>query len=50
MPRDGESIEVDTDEARAGRTPHIARYVLIISTLLAAAAMTIAWVAGALAT
>jgi hypothetical protein len=28
-------INKDTDDARAGDTPHIVRYVLVISTLLA---------------
>ena len=47
MERHGEEVDVDTDEARGGSTPHIVRYVLIISTLLAAAALTIVWVTGA---
>jgi hypothetical protein len=28
-------VNKDTDDARAGNTPHIVRYVLIISTVLA---------------
>ncbi len=48
MQRDGEEVDLTTDEARGGSTPHIVRYVLLISLFLAAAAMTIAWVTGAL--
>ncbi|MGD9812079.1 MAG: hypothetical protein AB7U35_12235 [Sphingobium sp.] len=43
-----DEIHVSGERARAGETPHIVRYVLVISTLLAAIAMTIAWVTGAL--
>ena len=31
---DEEKIEVSTDEARAGTTPHVVRYVLAISMAL----------------
>ncbi len=48
MHRHGEEVDLTTDEARGGSTPHIVRYVLLISLFLAAAAMTIAWVTGAL--
>ena len=48
MHRHGEEVDLTTDEARGGSTPHIVRYVLLISLFLAAAAMTIAWVSGAL--
>lgn len=48
MQRHGEEVDLTTDEARGGSTPHIVRYVLLISLFLAAAAMTIAWVTGAL--
>lgn len=48
MERHGDEVDLDTEEARAGSTPHIVRYMLIVSTLLAAIAMTIAWVTGAL--
>ena len=33
--------EVPKDEARGGETPHIARYVLLISTVLLAAVFVI---------
>ncbi len=43
-----EEIHVKTDKARSGETPHIVRYVLGISVVLAAMAMTVIWVTGAL--
>ncbi|HZF45664.1 MAG TPA: hypothetical protein VEZ26_04975 [Sphingomonadaceae bacterium] len=46
----GEQVRIDTDEARAGSTPHIVRYVLLFSLTLAIIAMTIAWVSAALST
>jgi len=48
MERQGEELHVETDEARAGSTPHVVRYVLVISTLLAIVALTITWVTGAI--
>ncbi|GGD68136.1 hypothetical protein [Croceicoccus mobilis] len=48
MQRHGEEVDLTTDEARGGSTPHIVRYILFISLFLAALAMTIAWVTGAL--
>jgi len=36
----------DTDEARAGSTPHVVRYVLAISLLLALATMMIVYIWG----
>ena len=50
MERQGDEVHVDTDEARGGSTPHIVRYVLVISLFLAIAAMTLIWVTGALTT
>lgn len=47
MERHGEEVEVTTPEARGGSTPHIVRYVLAISLVLAIAAMTVIWVTGA---
>lgn len=38
--KDG-GVHVSTEEGRAGRTPHIVRYVLVISLVLAIIAM--AW-------
>lgn len=48
MERQGDEIHIQTDEARGGSSPHIVRYVLIISLFLAAAALTVIWVTGAL--
>ncbi len=36
-----QEIHKSTDEARAGSTPHIVRYVLIMSLLLALLAMAV---------
>lgn len=43
-----QEIHKSTDDARAGSTPHIVRYVLGISLLLAIGALTVIWVSGAL--
>ena len=50
MERHGEEVEVTTTEARGGETPHIVRYVLIISLVLAIAAMSVIWITGAVGT
>lgn len=47
MERQGDEVHIETDEARGASTPHIVRYVLAISLLLAIAAMTVIWVTGA---
>ena len=44
---DGTPEHLTTTEARAGSTPHIVRYVLVISLLLAIGALTLIWVTGA---
>ena len=46
MERQGDEVHIETDEARGGSTPHIVRYVLIISLLLIVAAFAIASVIG----
>jgi hypothetical protein len=43
-------VHKSTDDARAGSTPHIVRWVLGISITLAAASLTIIWVWGAATT
>ena len=48
MERRGDEAHVTTTEARSGSTPHIVRYILVISLFLAIVAMTIIWVTGAL--
>jgi hypothetical protein len=47
MERHGEEVEVTTNEARGGETPHIVRYVLVISLVLAIAALSLIWILGA---
>lgn len=44
MERQGDEVHIETDEARGGSTPHIVRYVLAISLLLAIGALTLIWV------
>ena len=48
MERHGERVEVTTDEARSGSTPHIVRYVLVIGLFLVIAAFAVIWITGAL--
>jgi hypothetical protein len=48
MERRGDEIHVETDEARGASTPHIVRYVLVISLLLAIGALSAIWITGAL--
>ncbi len=47
MERQGDEVHIETDEARGGSTPHIVRYVLVISLLLAIGAMSLIWITGA---
>ncbi len=47
MERRGDEVHIDSDEARAGSTPHIVRYVLGIGLLLAIAALSAVWITGA---
>lgn len=44
----GQEIHLDQDEARAGSTPRVVRYVLLISFVLAVVALSIIWITGAL--
>lgn len=46
MERQGDEVHIETDEARGGSTPHIVRYVLVISLLLVIAAFAIASLVG----
>ncbi|WP_313440363.1 hypothetical protein [Novosphingobium sp.] len=43
----GEEIHVDKTDARAGATPNVVRYVLLISLVLAVVAMSAIWIFGA---
>ncbi|MCJ2186611.1 hypothetical protein [Novosphingobium beihaiensis] len=49
MQRIDDEIHLDGDEARGGSTPHIVRYVLIASLILAILAMSAIWIERALA-
>lgn len=48
MERHGSEIHVTDDEARSGATPHIVRYVLLISLVLTILALSAIWITGAL--
>ena len=50
MERQGEEVHIETNEARGGSTPHIVRYVLVISLVLAIGALTLIWITGAATT
>jgi hypothetical protein len=45
--RRGDRIHLLSDDARAGTTPHIVRYVLAFSLTLAIIATSIIWISGA---
>lgn len=47
MERHGEEVHVTTAEARGGSTPHIVRYVLLFSLVLAILALSAIWIIGA---
>lgn len=47
MERHGDQVEVTTTEARGGSTPHIVRYVLLISVVLAIVVLSVIWMTGA---
>lgn len=50
MERQGEEVHIETNEVRGGSTPHIVRYVLIISLVLAVVALSLIWMTGAAST
>jgi hypothetical protein len=43
----GEEVHLDKVEARGGSTPHVVRYVLLISLVLVVVAMAAIWITGA---
>ncbi len=47
MERHGEEVRETAEEARAGTTPGVMRWVLLISLLLAIAALSAIWIFGA---
>lgn len=44
----GEEVHVEVEEARAGNTPNVVRYVLLVSLTLAIVALSAIWITGAL--
>ena len=48
MERQGDEIHITTEEARAGTTPHILRYMLGASLALAIVALSAVWIIGAM--
>lgn len=48
MKKIGDEIHIDVDEARAGQTLHVMRYVLAISLLLAIGALSAIWIMAAI--
>ena len=50
MERQGEEVHVRTEEARGGATPHIVRYVLGFSLILAILMLSAIWIIGAVNT
>jgi hypothetical protein len=47
MEKIGDEVHLNTQEARGGDTPHIVRYVLLISLVLAILALSVIWITGA---
>jgi len=43
MAPNDEPIHVESEDARAGSTPHVVRYVLAISLILAVVALGVIW-------
>jgi hypothetical protein len=48
MDRQGDEVHIQTTEARGGSTPHIVRYILVISLFLAIAGLSLVWITGAM--
>jgi hypothetical protein len=48
MENRGGEVHLDTEEARAGSTPHVVRWVLIVSLLLVIAFLSLTWITGAM--
>lgn len=44
----GDHVEVNEVEASGGESPHIVRYVLLFSLLLAVGGLSLVWITGAL--
>jgi hypothetical protein len=50
MQTKGDEIHTEVEDARAGSTPHVTRWVLLFGLLGAIVLLTIIWVTGALVT
>lgn len=48
MIRNGEEVRLNETEASGGVKPHIVRYMLIISLVLAIVVMSVIWMSGTL--
>jgi hypothetical protein len=46
MHREGDEVHIETDQARGGATPHIVRWVLVISLALLVVLFTLTFVIG----
>jgi len=47
MEDQGREVHLEKDDARAGSTPHVVRYILAISILLAIVLLSAIWITGA---
>lgn len=43
MEEDGKPVIIETNKVRAGSTPHIVRYILVVSMALAIVGMALVW-------
>lgn len=43
MTEEPEPVAVETNKARAGSTPHVVRYILVVSMALAIVGMGLVW-------
>lgn len=48
MEKRGEEVHLDVENARAGSTLHVLRYILMFSLALAIVALSAIWITGAL--
>lgn len=47
MVREGDEVHIETDAARGGSSPHVVRWILILSTLAAIVLLSAIWIFGA---
>lgn len=43
MENDGDPVVIETNKVRAGSTPHVVRYILVVSLALAIIGMGLIW-------